>query len=198
MFLIKRSSNERLLASALDSALRRRPRRNSADFTGHRALETPNCLPVHTKRVSLSTSPSKYDRLISHCVDSTMVHQYLSAHVLEIRECIRTLGSSAGAASISSHGDSLSLLLDVLEELDGTSQLPAIDSLGGLPGVLEGDSQVGAAGASRPILGALSVGGQTINLGINIPSSLPMRMFSPARGIIKARDALVRVRRERM
>jgi len=32
--------------SAFDSAFLRRPRRNSADFLGQRALETPNCFPV--------------------------------------------------------------------------------------------------------------------------------------------------------
>jgi len=31
--------------SAFDSAFLRRPRRNSADFLGQRALETPNCFP---------------------------------------------------------------------------------------------------------------------------------------------------------
>ena len=36
----------RPLASALASALRRSVRRYSADFTGHLARVTPNCLPV--------------------------------------------------------------------------------------------------------------------------------------------------------
>lgn len=54
----------------------------------------------------------------------------------------RTLSGSANAASISSHGDGLGLLLHVLEELDGAGQLPAIDGLGGLAGVLEGNSEV--------------------------------------------------------
>ncbi len=36
----------RPLVSALASAFLRRPRRNSADLTGQRALDTPNCLPV--------------------------------------------------------------------------------------------------------------------------------------------------------
>lgn len=62
---------------------------------------------------------------------------------------LRTLGSSASAASISSHGNSLLVLLDVLEEGHGTLELPAIDGLGGLAGVLEGDTEVGAAGAGR-------------------------------------------------
>ncbi|KAK5627297.1 hypothetical protein RRF57_003012 [Xylaria bambusicola] len=74
----------------------------------------------------------------------------------------RTLGSSAGAASVSSHGDGLSLLLDVLEELDGPGQLPAIDGLSGLAGVLEGNSEVGTAGASR--LRGLDLSGSVSNL----------------------------------
>ncbi len=61
----------------------------------------------------------------------------------------RTLRRSAGAAGIAPHGDGLLLLLDVLEELDGALQLPAVDGLGGLPGVLEGHAQVGTAGAGR-------------------------------------------------
>lgn len=39
------------------------------------------------------------------------------------------------------------MLLDVLEELNGALQLPSVDGLGGLAGVLEGDTEVGAAGA---------------------------------------------------
>lgn len=59
----------------------------------------------------------------------------------------RTLGGSADAASVSSESNGLLVLLDVLEELDSAVQLPAVDGLGGLPGVLEGDSQVSTAGA---------------------------------------------------
>ena len=40
--------------SAFDSAFLRRLRRNSADFLGQRALETPNCLP--TKKPSVSNT----------------------------------------------------------------------------------------------------------------------------------------------
>ena len=39
------------------------------------------------------------------------------------------------------------MLLDILEEGDGAGELPAVDGLGGLAGVLEGGSEVGAAGA---------------------------------------------------
>lgn len=72
------------------------------------------------------------------------------------------MGSSASATGISSHRDGLRLLLDVLEELDGAGQLPAIDSLGGLAGVLEGNSEVRTAGASR--LRGLDLGGSVSNL----------------------------------
>lgn len=41
------------------------------------------------------------------------------------------------------------MVLDVLEELDSSLQLPAVDSLGGLAGVLERNSEVGTAGAGR-------------------------------------------------
>lgn len=39
--------------------------------------------------------------------------------------------------------------LDVLEEGDGALELPAVDGLGGLAGVLEGNPEVGTAGAGR-------------------------------------------------
>ena len=41
------------------------------------------------------------------------------------------------------------MLLDILEESHGTLEFPAIDGLGGLAGVLEGDAEVGTAGAGR-------------------------------------------------
>ena len=67
----------------------------------------------------------------------------------------RTLGSAAGGASIAAHGDSLLVLLDILKELDGTLELPAVNGLGGLAGVLEGNAEVGTAGAGR--LGGLNL-----------------------------------------
>lgn len=72
------------------------------------------------------------------------------------------MGSSSGAAGVSSHGDSLSLLLDVLEERDGADKLPSVDGLGGLSGVLEGNAEVGAASASR--LGGVNLLGSVSNL----------------------------------
>lgn len=74
----------------------------------------------------------------------------------------RTLGGAASATGISSHGDSLLVLLDVLEELDSSLQLPAVDGLSGLSGVLEGNSEVGTAGAGR--LRGLDLGRGVSNL----------------------------------
>lgn len=74
----------------------------------------------------------------------------------------RTLGSAADGAAVAAHGDGLALLLDVLEELDSALELPAVDGLGGLAGVLEGHTQVGTAGAGR--LGRNDLGGSVPNL----------------------------------
>lgn len=74
----------------------------------------------------------------------------------------RTLGGSASAAGISSHGDSLLVLLNVLEESNSALKLPAVDGLGGLASVLEGHSEVGTAGAGR--LRGLNLGGSVSNL----------------------------------
>jgi hypothetical protein len=59
------------------------------------------------------------------------------------------LGGSANAAGVASEGDGLLVALDVLQEGDGALELPAVDGLGGLAGVLEGDAEVGTAGAGR-------------------------------------------------
>lgn len=61
------------------------------------------------------------------------------------------LSAATGAASVPTHGDSLSLFGDVVEEGKGALQLHAVDGLSGLTGVLEADTQVRAPGA-----GALS------------------------------------------
>lgn len=81
---------------------------------------------------------------------------------IEFAGLSRTLGSAADGAGITAHGDSLALLLDVLEELDGTLELPAVDGLGSLAGVLERHTQVGTAGAGR--LGGNDLGGSVPNL----------------------------------
>lgn len=45
------------------------------------------------------------------------------------REYHRTLCSTSSSSSVSSHGDGLLVLLDILQELDGALQLPAVDCL---------------------------------------------------------------------
>ena len=72
------------------------------------------------------------------------------------------LGGAADRASVPAHGDSLDLLLDVLEEGNSALQLPAVDGLGGLAGVLEGHAQVGTASAGR--LGGSNLRGGVTNL----------------------------------
>ena len=62
-----------------------------------------------------------------------------------------TLSATASAAGISIHGNDFGLVGDILKEGKGTLELHAVDSLGGLAGVLEADTQVRAPGA-----GALS------------------------------------------
>jgi hypothetical protein len=71
------------------------------------------------------------------------------------------LGGAASGAGVSSHGDGLLVLLDVLEEGNSALKLPAVDGLGGLAGVLEGHSEVGTAGAGR--LRGLDLGGSVSN-----------------------------------
>jgi hypothetical protein len=41
----------------------------------------------------------------------------------------RTLCSTSGSSSVSSHGDGLLVLLDILQKLDCSLQLPAVDRL---------------------------------------------------------------------
>lgn len=74
----------------------------------------------------------------------------------------RTLGGATGSAGVPPHGNGLLVLLDVLEELHGTLELPAIDGLGGLAGVLEGHTEVCSARASR--LRRVDFGGSVSNL----------------------------------
>ena len=69
-----------------------------------------------------------------------------------------TLGGAASAPGITSHGDGLGVVLDVLEVLEGTGDLPAVDGLSGLTGVLERDTEVRAAGAGGLVVGNLGGG----------------------------------------
>ena len=53
----------------------------------------------------------------------------------------RTLSGASGATGVPPHGNSLLVLLDVVEEGDGAGELQAADGLGSLAGVLEGDAE---------------------------------------------------------
>ena len=75
---------------------------------------------------------------------------------------LRTLSSTTGSSSVSSHGNGLLLLLNVLQELDGTLQLPSVDGLGGLTSVLERNSEVSTASAGG--LGWVNLGGGVTDL----------------------------------
>jgi hypothetical protein len=109
------------LVSALASAFFKRPSRNSADLTGHRALETPNCFPMVSHQFFIPRNASSH-----MAASSTMGF-------------VHTLGSTASAPSISPHGNSLSLCLNIVEVCFGALEFPAVDGLGGLAGVLERD-----------------------------------------------------------
>jgi hypothetical protein len=62
------------------------------------------------------------------------------------------------------------VLQDISEVGKGAVELPAVDSLRGLAGVLEGYAEVAAAGASR--LCAVNGGGSVANLRELIPCSM--------------------------
>ena len=79
---------------------------------------------------------------------------------------VRTLGSTASAPGISPHWHSLGLVLDILEVGEGALELPAVDGLRGLAGVLERDTEVGAASAGA--LCGLEVRRSVSDLGISI------------------------------
>ena len=76
---------------------------------------------------------------------------------------LRTLRSTASAPSIPPHGHRLLVVLNIVEVGEGALELPAVDGLRGLAGVLEGAAEVGAAGARR--FGGFEVGGCVADLG---------------------------------
>lgn len=76
----------------------------------------------------------------------------INSHIEQIG--LLTLSTSSGTASISSHGNSLLVSDNVLEESHSTLQLESVDGLGGLTGVLEAGAKIRATGA-----GALRAGG---------------------------------------
>ena len=58
-----------------------------------------------------------------------------------------TLGGASSAAGVAPHGNGLLVLQDVTEVGEGALELPSVDGLGGLAGVLEGNTEVGTASA---------------------------------------------------
>lgn len=80
------------------------------------------------------------------------------------------MGSTASAPGISPHGHGFRVVLDVLEVGHGAGEFPAVDGLGGLTSVLEGDAQVGAPGARG--LAGLDVGGGVADLYITLTVSI--------------------------
>jgi hypothetical protein len=73
-----------------------------------------------------------------------------------------TLRSASSSASVPPHGDGLLVLQDISEVGERALKLPAVDGLGGLAGVLEGNAEVAAARAGR--LCALDAGCCVANL----------------------------------
>jgi len=59
------------------------------------------------------------------------------------------LSSASSAASVPPHGNGFLVLQDISEVGERAVELPAVDGLGGLAGVLEGNAEVAAAGAGR-------------------------------------------------
>ena len=161
MCLTTRLLVSRPLVSALASAFLRRSRRNLADLTGQRALETPNCLPVES-HVSANATRLCLPRIADPPIHVHLKMTTIQASVSPKATRQLTLRAAAGGTGVPPHGNGLGLLLDVLEVLEGALKLPAVDGLGGLPGVLEGDAEVGAASASA--LSGLNVGGSVADL----------------------------------
>ena len=125
---------------------------------GPAGLGDTKLLAYSQNRVSISFILVTFNAvfLLQNLPDPQCLLLTISPHSIRIQsQCLggrnknRTLSSSASAAGVAAHGDSLLLLLDVLEELDGALQLPAVDGLGSLPGILEGNAEVGTAGAGR-------------------------------------------------
>ena len=139
MCLTIRLPVSRPLVSALASAFLSRPRRNSADLTGHRARETPNCFPVE----------HSHQHLLSIFVRLLRLPPSLAPFLANIL----TLCGTSSSTSVSPHGHGLLVLDDIVEESLCPLQLPAIDGLGGLSGVLEAHTKVGSprAGALRRV-----------------------------------------------
>ena len=142
------------LVSAFAAAFLRSVRRCSADLTGQRARETPNCLPVVALHQQCSES-----NIFQHPSWRIALHT-----VSPVRRGFRsrTLCSTTCSTSIAPHRYSLLVLEDIVEVSDGTSEFPPVDGLGGFASVFEGDTEVGTARASG--LRGLNCGGCVTDL----------------------------------
>lgn len=75
-----------------------------------------------------------------------------SVQVLLAHPCIRnggslTLSGASSGASVAPHGNGLLVVEDIAEVGESALKLPSVDGLGGLAGVLERNTEVGAASA---------------------------------------------------
>lgn len=94
----------------------------------------------------------------------------------------RTLRGATDAANEPAEGDGLLLLGDVVEEGNGTLELPAVDRLGGFPRVLERDTEVRAAGARR--LGGRDLLGCVSNLRLFPKSAITVLVAAVSRAVV--------------
>ena len=73
-----------------------------------------------------------------------------------------TLACSSSSTSISPHRHGLLVSNNIAQVRKSAVEFPAVDSLGGFAGVLEGDTEVSTAGAGR--FAGLNLGGCVANL----------------------------------
>ena len=134
-------------------------------------------------------SCARYTELLSYNIINADLPQRLA---LSPPISVHTLCSTSGPTSVSSHGNSLLVCLDILEECNSSTQLPSVDRLGRFPGVLlftsapssagigntpylEGNPQVGTASPRR--LGWVYLGGGVADLDNSSISISPSRRF---------------------
>lgn len=109
--------------------------------------------------------PSAFPPLQHNSGSIQIVHGHLILLTL-ISVCMtiskHTLRSPSRTPSIPPHRHSLLLLNNIVQVCQRALELPAIDRLGRLAGVFEGNAEVGAAGARG--LGGLDLGGCVADL----------------------------------
>lgn len=87
--------------------------------------------------------------------------------ILHVHPCVRnggslTLSGASSGTGVAPHGNGLLVVEDVAEVGEGALKLPSVDGLGGLAGVLERNTEVGAASAGA--LCVVEVGCSVTNL----------------------------------